>query len=458
MLRDSGGTDGLNRMLVKCYEPETVLLALRHLRAVAERAARDGGRPTKRVAAVADCFPSVVALLRPELAHLEVAQAAADTIAAFAALPLRCTAVGAVFGSAACIERLAAVRHAQQLLALTSASPSPAAPAVQVAAAAPAASAGGASFVRMEPTSDSVERLVRMSRPAAAGSPAAEQHEEFMHRTYIDLAYNTRKSLVTSWKHWIEFVNGEQPAAAEGYLAHPPERLERFQAWVGSRFRGSTSSYAKRAPKHARYAILKLRSMQVLGGHVAGIDGAAAAAAAAAAPVPPVPAAPLPPVSAPPPALAGAASLLVEDAEGVESLFSFSHPAGGDQAGEDARHVLALAKYAALASNFRKTLCTGLKHWIVFVNRSAGTAASDYLAHPLDRVASFLAWVLERSVARNSADPHGSVRNARKAMAWLRFLQRWTPNAGDISTDDGVAAVLRSARTKKLELRAARSA
>jgi len=43
------------------------------------------------------------------LAHLEVAQAAADTIAAFAALPLRCTAVGAVFGSAACIERLAAV-------------------------------------------------------------------------------------------------------------------------------------------------------------------------------------------------------------------------------------------------------------------------------------------------------------------------------------------------------------
>ena len=109
MLRDSGGTDGLNRMLVKCYEPETVLLALRHLRAVAERAARDGGRPTKRVAAVAGCFPSVVALL--QLANPEVAQAAADTIAAFAVLPRRCTAVGAVFGSAACIERLAAVEE-----------------------------------------------------------------------------------------------------------------------------------------------------------------------------------------------------------------------------------------------------------------------------------------------------------------------------------------------------------
>jgi len=445
MLHESGGTDGLNRMLGELDAPHTVLLALGHLRAVAERAARDGGKPTKRVAAVADCFPSVVALLRPELAHLEVVQAAADTVAAFSALPRRCTAVGSVFGSAACIERLSAVQ-ARQLPAPNA----PAAPAAPVVAAAPAA--GGASFARMEPTPNSVERLIHLLRPGAVETEVVERRR---HSAYYDLAYNTRKSLVTNWKRWITFVNGEQPPSAAGYLAHPPERLKRFEAWVSLMFKDSKSpKNAIRAPKEARYAIDKLRWIQDLDG-MAEIDGGAAPV-----PMPPVPAAPVPPVSAPPPALArtGPPSLVEPTPEGVESLFSFSHPApaGGDQADEDKRHARALAAYAELSPATRKIHCTQLKNWIVFVNRSAGATAADYLAHPLDKVASFLEWILATKVAEKSADPHGSARNARKAMAKLRLLQRWTPNAGDIETDDGVADVMRAARKKTAELRAAR--
>jgi hypothetical protein len=74
--------------------------------------------------------------------------------------------------------------------------------------------------------------------------------------------------------------------------------------------------------------------------------------------------------------------------------------------------------------NTKKTMRTGLKHWIEYTRLHN----IDAIVHPIPKVVQFLDWLRERMISRNSKDPSGTVENAKTALNHLRICQVGIPS------------------------------
>ncbi|DBB05611.1 TPA: hypothetical protein ACH3X1_012231 [Trebouxia sp. C0004] len=76
-----------------------------------------------------------------------------------------------------------------------------------------------------------------------------------------------------------------------------------------------------------------------------------------------------------------------------------------------------------LEKNTRDSFCTALWKWLAWCDRKG----LDTVIHPITKCVIFLEDLLSDMVAKNSKDPFGTVRVARKALSKIRELQRGVP-------------------------------